>query len=167
MRRRSFIALGLGSSLLAWLASRSITSLAGLQQSRLTPTTRVLFASVAGAVLQGSLPTDPTAAYNALDGMLGRIDELIAQLPPASQAELSQLTGLLCTTPGRRLLVGLESDWPEAGISDVQAALEDMRHSHLAPRQQAYQALRDIVSGAYFADASTWPVIGYPGPMAI
>jgi len=167
MRRRSFIALGLSAGLLAWMANRSLLSLSGLQQNRLTPAARALFVSVGEAVLQGCLPTDPVAARDALDGMLKRIDELLAQLPTASQAELSQLIGLLCTAPGRRLLAGLERDWSEAGRNQVQAALEDMRFSRLASRQQVYQALRDVISGAYFTEASTWSAIGYPGPTAI
>jgi hypothetical protein len=42
-----------------------------------------------------------------------------------------------------------------------------MRTSSLQLRQQAYQALHDLVGSAYFSDAATWHLLGYPGPMRI
>jgi hypothetical protein len=42
-----------------------------------------------------------------------------------------------------------------------------MRRSSLILRRQAYHALRDLTQGAYFADASTWATLGYPGPNPI
>ncbi|MCY1295128.1 hypothetical protein D9M69_506010 [compost metagenome] len=167
MRRRSFIALGLTAGALAWWAGRQGLPLSGMHQGRLSPDSRVVLTGAAYAILQGCLPTSPAAARIALLAMLDRIDELIGQLPSASQAELSQLMGLLCSAPGRRLLAGLEKDWNEASVDEIDAALEGMRHSSLAPRQQAYLALHEIITGAYFADSSSWPRIGYPGPMTI
>ena len=75
--------------------------------------------------------------------------------------------GLLCTSAGRRGLTGLSRDWPDADPAQVLAALEDMRFSRLAVRQQAYQALHEIVGGAYFSDEATWSTLGYPGPVDI
>ena len=88
-------------------------------------------------------------------------------LPVPVQGELSQLLGLLCTAPGRLGLAGLGPDWGDATETQVQAALESMRFSSLALRQQAYQALHEIVGGAYFSDESTWVAVGYPGPLAL
>jgi hypothetical protein len=42
-----------------------------------------------------------------------------------------------------------------------------MRLSGLVLRRQAYAALHDITAAAYFSDASTWPQLGYPGPVRI
>ena len=42
-----------------------------------------------------------------------------------------------------------------------------MRLSTISLRQQAYQALHDIVGSAYFSDAGTWSMLGYPGPLKI
>ena len=107
------------------------------------------------------------APLKALAGLVDRIDALVIALPPHVQAELSQLVGLLCTAAGRRGLAGLDTDWPSATAQQVQLALQDMRHSSLAVRQQTYQALHEIVGGAYFSDSSTWAVVGYPGPLTI
>ena len=87
--------------------------------------------------LQGTLPADAQARSRALETMVERIDALAVNLPVPVQAELSQLLGLLCTAPGRLGLAGLGPDWADATEVQVQAALESMRFSSLALRQQA------------------------------
>ena len=74
---------------------------------------------------------------------------------------------MLASSGGRRLLAGLDEPWPAAAIPAVQQAMQSMRTSSVALRQQAYQALHDIVGGAYFSDATTWTLLGYPGPTKI
>ncbi|UUZ69586.1 hypothetical protein LP416_09200 [Polaromonas sp. P2-4] len=64
-------------------------------------------------------------------------------------------------------LAGLSPSWPEASIAEIQQALQGMRLSSLALRQQAYAALHDITAGAYFSDAASWSILGYPGPLKI
>lgn len=91
----------------------------------------------------------------------------MSAFPFHMQSELSQLLALLATAPGRSVLAGLPVEWTSASARDVQAALQAMRTSSLALRQQAYHALRDLTNAAYFADASTWAVMGYPGPRAV
>lgn len=100
----------------------------------------------------------------ALDAWLPRLETAVAQLPPHTQRELSQLLGLLALPVGRKALAGLSGDWADAPLADVQQALQGMRSSRLAVRQQAYLALHDLTGATYFSDASTWPVLGYPGP---
>jgi hypothetical protein len=168
MQRRSLLKLGIASAVLLTLAGGVAVMLQpGLQGGKLTPAGRALFASVGRAILQGTLPAEPQAAAQALAGLVDRIDALVIGLPPHVQAELSQLVGLLCTAAGRRGLAGLDTDWSSATAQQVQAALQHMRQSSLALRQQTYQALHEIVGGAYFSDSSTWAVVGYPGPVTI
>ena len=52
-------------------------------------------------------------------------------------------------------------------MTDLQQALQDMRTSGLAMRQQIYHALRDLTNAAYYADPKAWPMLGYPGPRAL
>lgn len=166
MQRRTLLKLGLASGVVLALAGGAAVLLRpGLDQGRLTAPARTLFASLGRAILQGTLPTDPQAHARAVQGLVERVDVLAQGLPAHMQAELSRLAGLLCTAPGRRGLAGLAPDWAEASEAEVQAALDGMRFSGLALRQQAYQALREIVGGAYFSDESTWAAVGYPGPM--
>jgi hypothetical protein len=62
------------------------------------------------------------------------------------------------------MLAGLHEPWETAPVPAIQQALQSMRVSSLSLRQQAYQALHDIAGGAYFSDARTWGLLGYPGP---
>lgn len=139
----------------------------GLRQGKLTPAAQTIFSSVARAILDRTLPSEQLDKQRALAGLLQRIDDLVQAFPPHVQAELSQLLGLLATAAGRRTLAGLASDWQSASVTDMQEALQSMRVSRLALRQQSYHALHDIVGAAYFSDASTWPALGYPGPVHI
>ena len=76
---------------------------------------------------------------------------MIAALPPHAQSELSQLLALLASARRPPRLAGLAEPWPSATVADIQQALQAMRVSGISLRQQAYQALHDIVGGAYFS----------------
>ncbi len=139
----------------------------GLLAGRLSTGARGVMAALSQAVLQGMLSEDATARGTELQALLARIDDLISGLPAHAQAELSQLLALLASAPGRRWLAGVDAPWAEASVAQVQVALQGMRVSSLSLRVQAYQALHDIINGAFFADASAWPLLGYPGPRAL
>jgi hypothetical protein len=139
----------------------------GLRESRLSASGREVFTAVSRGLLDGSLPLAETELATALEGLLGRIDAVVAALPPHAQSELSQLLALLATGAGRRVLAGLDRPWAEADVAQIQQALQSMRLSSVGLRQQAYQALHDIVGGAYFSDRQTWSLLGYPGPRDI
>ncbi len=165
MQRRTLFKLGVASAaVLALGGGVAALMKAGLRDGKLGEAGREVFRAVGRAVLQGSLPTDEAARQLALDGLLGRIDELTLALPPHAQDELSQLLSLLASGPGRHLMAGLNQAWPVASDTGIQQALQGMRLSGLALRQQAYAALHDITAAAYFTDASTWQQLGYPGP---
>ena len=165
MQRRSLLKLGLVSgAVLAVAGGAAVLWRPGIAQGRLTASAREVFASLGYAILQGTLPSEPQARAQAVEGMVERVDVLLQKLPPHVQAELSQLLGLLCTAPGRFGLAGLVPAWADASEAQLQAALEGMRQSGLALRQQAYLGLHEIVGGAYFSDESTWASVGYPGP---
>ena len=169
MQRRTLLKLGLASAAVLLVAGGAATWLQpGLQaDGTLSPAGREVFSAVGRGVLDKSLPQEEGARRMALDGLLNRVDTLVRALPPHAQAELSQLLSVLASAPGRRTLAGLSQAWPVASIADLQQALQGMRLSVLALRQQAYGALHDIATGAYFADAATWPLLGYPGPLKI
>jgi len=96
-----------------------------------------------------------------------RLDDALAAFPPTVQSELSQLLAILSSPPGRAVNAGLHPGWSQASVSQLQSALQDMRNSSLALRQQAYHALRDLTNAAYFADPQAWPLLGYPGPREV
>src|SRR6185369_2900325 len=151
-------ALALGGGALALLRP-------GLRDARLSETGREVFTAVSRGLLDGILPASGMQA--ALDSLLGRIDGVIAALPPHAQSELSQLLAVLASGAGRRAIGGVREPWSTASVADVQQGLKSMRVSGISLRQQAYQALHDIVGGAHFSDRGTWSLLGYPGPRDI
>lgn len=168
MQRRTLFKLGVASAAVLVLAGGAASMFRpGLDGSALTPAGREVFAAVGAAVLDKTLPAEAAARSAAVKALLDRIDVLIAALPEHAQGELSQLLSLLASSAGRVALARLDAPWRTAGIEEVQQALQGMRVSSLALRQQAYAALHDISAGAWFADPSSWPLLGYPGPMNI
>ena len=170
MQRRSLLKLGLVSAAVLAVAGGAAGWLLqpGLgADGRLSAAGQSVFAAVGQAVLDKSLPAPGPGRAKAVTGLLERTDALVQALPPHAQAELSQLLCVLASTPGRQALAGLGQPWGEASIEELQQALQGMRLSRVALRQQAYAALHDIATGAYFADAATWPLLGYPGPMKV
>lgn len=169
MQRRTFFKLGIASAaLLAVAGGLALQIQGGLNpDSRLSSLGRMVFAAIGTAILDSSLSTDKAVRQQSVDSLLSRIDALVQALPSHAQAELSQLLALLATDVGRNTLAGLNQPWPEATVAMVQQALESMRFSSLAVRQQAYGALHEITAAAFFSDPANWPLLGYPGPMAI
>jgi hypothetical protein len=168
MQRRTLLKLGIGSAVVLAAAGASIALMPpAWRGGRLADSGRAIFRAVAAAVLDGMLPTAPAERETALLAHLERLDGAIAAFPAATQAELAQLLGLLAVAPGRIGLAGLQPRWESARVEEVQHALQSMRSSSLALRQQSYQALRDLTNAAYFSDPTTWRRIGYPGPVTL
>lgn len=164
MQRRTLLTVGIATGTLLALAGGTLALLKpGRRDGLLTDSGRSMFAAVARAVLASTLPADPDARARAIEGHLTRVQGTIAGMPPAMQAELDELVTIVGSAPGRLALVGLRGDWSSASVGDISAALQGMRESSLAVRQQAFHALRDITNASYFADPSTWPAMGYPG----
>jgi hypothetical protein len=165
MQRRTLFRVGLASAAtLAVLGGGWALWQPGFRAGRLGHAARQVFTAVGQAVLEGLLPPSGVQRNVALNDWLGRLEATIGALPPATRAELSQLLGLLSLRPGRQWLAGLEPDWAEATVAQVQLALLDMRSSPRPLRQQAYHALRDLSMAAYFSGRETWAQLGYPGP---
>jgi hypothetical protein len=168
MQRRSLLKLGIGAAALVAVAGGGVAMWRpGLVQGRLTRSGVAVFHAVARAVLDGSLPGEPVAREQVIQAHLHRLDDAIGNLSPATSDELSQLLALLASMPGRRWIAGLNSDWPEARVSELQSALQDMRTSSLPMRQQIYHALRDLTNAAFYAADSVWSLMGYPGPTPV
>ena len=168
MQRRNLLILGVVSAaLLTVVGGTAALIQPGLANGALTPAGRSVFRAVGIGVLDKTLPELVAAKDLALAALIGRIDVLIGALPPHAQAELSQLLSILASGAGRWALAGLAAPWADASAGDIQAALQGMRLSGLAARQQAYAALHDITASAYFSEPATWQMLGYPGPLAI
>ena len=165
MKRRTLLSLGvLGATVLAVTGG----ALALIQPARRNETfsepAKLMLAAVARAVLADLMPTEGDAGAKAMQELQQRLQTTISGMPAAMQAEVDELLTIVSSAPGRRALVGLSEPWETAPTSEVAAALQDMRNSSLALRQQAFHALRDLTNAAYFADPGAWAAIGYPGP---
>jgi len=168
MQRRQWLALGAVSAAALAAGGGALAFLRpGLEGERLSSAGREVFRGVGKAMLAGSWPAQPDLVRAAMEGWLMRVDGLVAGLPAHAQAELSQLLAVLASGAGRVMLAGLHEPWESAPVAAIHQALQSMRVSSWSLRQQAYQALHDIAGGAYFSDAQTWSLLGYPGPRAL
>ena len=168
MQRRTLLKLGWGSAVVFALAGGTAALLQpGLVNGVLSPRSRLVMARIASALIADAWPQGVPPEARAMDALLDRINAQIAGLQDAVQAELSQLLTLLDTTAGRRGLVGISSAWDAVGTPELTGALQAMRTSDLALRQQAYLGLHDLIYAAHFSTPSSWAVLGYPGPVAI
>lgn len=162
--RRTFLVTGaLGAAALAaggWLRQRATHAPAG---GAVDAGARTILAALVPAFLDGALPLDAQRA-DAVRETLDAIERAIAGLPPAAQAELAQLFGLLAFAPARIAMTGLWSDWRNATTADVQSVLARWQTSRTALLRSAYDALHQLVLAAWYANPRTWPAIGYPGP---
>ena len=168
MQRRSLLKLGVTAAVALSVVGGAVAWLQpGVERGTLSLLGREVFRSVGLAVLDKTLPAQDGAREIALEGFLHRVDVLVSALPQHAQNELSQLLSLLGHPAGRLSLAGLARPWADASLEEVQKALQAMRVSSLALRQQAYAALHEITAGAYFSDPSSWSLLGYPGPLKI
>lgn len=172
MQRRTWLGLGLVGGAAFGLAAVGVGfglgrhgRQAGAGDEPLTATGREIMATVARAVLEGSLPQRGEPGHApALAAHLQRVDATLGSFPPATQSEVAELLTLLAVAPTRWALTGLSSDWVEASDAEVRAMLRSLQTSRLAMRRQIFHGLRDITNAAYFAEPATWARIGYPGP---
>jgi hypothetical protein len=169
MQRRTLLGMGLAASALLALVGGGAALLyeRAWRDGKLLPAGRQVLAAVARAVLDGSLPSDTAAQAAAIEAHLTRIEATVGAMPAHTQGEIADLLALLAMPPLRATLFGLSGAWADAPLANVQAALQSMRQSSLLPKRQAYNALRDLTHAAYFAHASTWPLLRYPGPRAL
>jgi hypothetical protein len=169
MRRRNLLKLGVGGAVVLAVAGTGMSFVSpGLIAGRLTTQGAGVFRAVARAVLDGSLPARGTIAYlGGLNEHLKRLNEVISALPVATQVELSRLLALLSFPLGRVTLTGLQIDWDEADVDEIQQALQNMRLSAFSLKQQAYHALRDLTNASFYSNVAVWHMLGYPGPQGI
>ena len=168
MQRRTLLKVGITAGTLLALVGGTLALLKpGRRDGQLSDAARAMFTAVARAVLGPLLPQAAAAQAQALQAHLDRLQGTIAGMPPAMQSELDELVTIVASAPGRLALVGLRADWLSATDAEVSAALQGLRESSLALRQQVFHALRNITNASYFADRSTWSAIGYPGPRAL
>jgi len=169
MQRRTLLKLGIvsGAALALVGGGAALFYERVWRNGQLTHTGRLVFGAIGRAVLDGSLPAAEDALTIALASHLDRMEVTLRAMAPATQREVCEMLSILAMPPGRLALAGLAADWSSATVLQIQTALQTMRISRLALRQQIYHALRDLTHAAYFADRATWAQLGYPGPTMV
>lgn len=168
MHRRKLLAVGAATGVLLAVAGGSLGLLRPARvDGRLSAGSSDVMAAVAQTVLDGFLPAEPASRAGQLQAHLGRVQATIAGFPPSMQGEVDELLSLLAHPAGRVALVSLRPRWNEATPLQLHAAMRSLQTSSIGLRQQVFHALRDLTNAAYFADASTWPQLGYPGPRPV
>ncbi len=159
--RRTFLKAGLiGGGLLA--AGGLAALLAGREATRDRET---VLRALVPVLLDGALPDAPQERDAAIARCVQGVGTAVAGLAPAAQDEAAQLFALLAMAPTRRLLAGVGDGWDKASADEVAAFLNRWRTHRLALLQSGYQALHDLVLGAWYGDERSWRAIGYGGPL--
>jgi hypothetical protein len=163
--RRVFLATGMvGAAALAtaaWLRPRGTAVPSG---RALDANATSIVGALVPAFLAGALPAEASGRADAIQATVADVDAAIAGLPPSMQAELAQLFSLLGIAPARWLVAGLAQEWSVAAPADVAVALERWRASRVTLLRSAYDALHQLILGAWYGNPRAWDAIGYPGP---
>lgn len=171
--RRTFIKTGIGGAALLALAAAFHRQLdrAGKQalvagnplDRSLPPVVRAL----APVMLQGVFPHAGPARAAALERIVRDVAAAVAALGASAQQEVGELFALLAFPPTRIAVAGVASPWETAAGGEIEAFLCSWQHSRIDLLVTGYQALHDLVLGAWYADPQSWAAIGYPGPPSL
>lgn len=162
MKRRALLKTGLAGGMLLALGAASLRIGRNPVHDRET-----VLRAVVPALLEGALPNGAAARSTAIDRSVEAVGTATAALAPSAQSELAQLFALLASAPGRVLLARVDAPWPAAALAEVSAFLSAWRHHPIALFRSGYAALHDLVLAGHYADESSWPGIGYPGPLKL
>jgi hypothetical protein len=130
--------------------------------------TRFILTTDASAILDAIIPAILAGALtdqSRIAATRAKVNQAILGLPLSAQQEVQGLFKLLAIGPVRKLLAGIPADWSSASTEQVNAFLTSWRQHRFADLQVAYAALHDLILGAWYAEPSSWPAMGYPGPV--
>jgi hypothetical protein len=170
LARRQFIKTGIaGGLLLAAVAVLHkpldrIGKLALVDGNPLDPSLRTVVRAIAPVMLQGVFPAADPLRAAALERIVKDVALAVGALGATAQKEVTELFALLAFAPTRIAIAGITTGWDEASVADIESFLRSWQNSRLDLLKSGYQALHDLVLGAWYADPVSWAAIGYPGP---
>ncbi|MGH8454133.1 MAG: hypothetical protein ACRES4_06365 [Nevskiales bacterium] len=174
LTRRSFLKLGVAGSVALGTTSL-VANLAGCGKREqaiaqgfafLRDADVTLFRALTPVVLGAALPADAASRESLTTETLKRIDGACFMLEPNAQGEVLKLFDLLHMRVTRWLTTGVSAPWPEAEAADIERFLERWRGSSVGIFNAGYRLLTKLVAASYYAIPATWPLSGYPGPLA-
>jgi hypothetical protein len=170
LNRRDFLKVGASGALvlatarLARANPGGDAALGAPPDGALSEGARDVLTAVVPVILAGALPVEPSVRAARIAATIEGVGRAVSGLPLYTQADLRDLFALLGFAPARWLLAGVRRPWRQATAEEIAAFLQRWRFSGWALKQQAYQALHELVVAAFYADPASWPPIGYPGP---
>jgi hypothetical protein len=126
----------------------------------------VMFRALTPVVLGDALPAEPALRESRIVETLKRLDGACFLLEPHAQGEILKLFDLLHLRVTRWLTTGVSAPWAEAETADIVSFLERWRDSSVGTFNAGYRLLTKLVAASYYAIPETWPLSGYPGPLA-
>ena len=171
--RRRFIKTGIAGGVLLAAAAALQAPLdrmgkrALVAGNPLDPSLRSVVRAIAPVMLQGAFPAADPARAAALERIAAGVAAAVGALSAAAQKEVAELFALLAFAPTRIVVAGVTAGWDRASAADVEGFLRRWQDSPVDLLKSGYQALHDLVLGAWYADPQTWDAIGYPGPPSL
>lgn len=173
LSRRQFIKTGIAGGVLLALAAAFQKPLDRMGKQALVagnpldPSLRSVVQAIAPVILQGAFPAAGAERAAALERITKGVAQAVAALSAASQKEVAELFALLAFAPTRIAVAGVSAAWDQASVADIEGFLRRWQHSNMDLLKSGYQALHDLVLGAWYADPQSWKAIGYPGPPSL
>ena len=123
--------------------------------------------AIVPVMLAGALPSEVAARDQAVSETVENVDRAIRGLSPQQVGELRHLFALLALPPVRWSLTRSTRAWEDATPDEVDAFLSRLRDSRIGLLRAAYDALHQLVLGAWYGNPRAWPAIGYGGQPTI
>lgn len=92
-------------------------------------------------------------------------DRILTLVDETALTETKQLLMLLENALPNFLFGRRARTFSTMSTDDQDAVLTEWQTSRITLRRTGYTALRGLVMAAYFSSPTTWPAIGYPGPL--
>lgn len=170
--RRRLLKLSVSSAALLSTSSL-LVSLAGCgrnesrklaQGSRfLTERDSQLITALIPVILAAALPHPPRHDH-AIQDIVTAFDVTVSHFSPAIRQEIRQLLDLLTLPITRIVLARVSKPWQQATTADISTFLRNWRQSRFGLLRAGYDALHDLIAGAWYANPESWKRVGYPGP---
>lgn len=170
--RRQFLKTGVAGTLWLGIASSGM-ALTGCSQkethvcpdcSWLSPSDRIMLIAIIPVMLKGALPGSEEQRDAAIQSVIAAFDFTVTHFSPSARKEIRQLLDLLQFPFTRVLLTGVMSPWHQKDELGVRSFLTRWQTSRFSLFRSGYQALHDLIIGAWYANPDSWRRISYPGP---
>lgn len=173
LNRRQFIKTGLFGGLLLSTVHLGACSTKTLkaplnsnQQSPyrfLTRDDALMLSALLPAMLAQNWPSGPAEQRQAEADTLQRIDTFLVRVGSFNQHEIRKLFDLLQMRLARGLATGIWRNWETTDKQQIEAFLQDWKHSVIGLFNSGYNGLSDIICFAWYSNPQNTLSFGYSG----